>query len=731
MKILKIFFFLFLLSVSVSAQQLEIWKNFTNTNDVRKIAVSGSSLWAVTSGGLYKYDLSNKNFTTYTKADGLSSQDLTALAVDKNGIIWVGSSEGYINALDPADGSVSKIYDIYNSSKSQKGINDLAASGDTLFVSHDFGLSLINVNSSEFMDNVTKFGSLSTESKVNSIFRTSQIYACLSEGFAVQIDGATNIFSPDSWTSYTYSSRQFNKAVSFNNKVYVATDAGLYIFSNGSFTLAGYSSEEILDLYVYNSSLYILSALNLYKYSTAFETVASSDDSNHNFTNIAQYSGDIYLSSNEGVKVVSSSGNSVITANAPITNSFMNMDVDASGNLWVGTGKDGYGKGIMKYDGSTWTNFYTSLDPEKLSDYHNVYAADDGTIYWMNWGQGFSTYANSAITRYNTLNTPMKGILADTTFLVISDVKRDDDGNTWFVNLWPADFNVLACLSSGNVWTTYTFSSISSSQIFYKLVIDKYSTKWVTVSANTEGGNKGIIAFNESSSNPIYQYYSSSDGLNSDVVNALAIDERGYIWIGTSSGINYISNPASPVIYTPYNVGIKYQNITSIAVDALDQKWIGTKSGVFILSSDCATQINHYETSNSPLPSNEITSIAIDKKNGIAYIGTDYGLTMLKTDFVEPQESFTELITYPAPFIVGDGKSTLLKIDGLIKESSLKILSLTGELISEFQSSGGRIAFWDGKNSNGNYVSSGVYFVIAFDQEGNNVAKGKFVVLRK
>jgi ligand-binding sensor domain-containing protein len=731
MKSLKVFVIFFLLQITISAQQLEIWKNYTNTNEVRKIAVSGSSLWAATSGGLYKYDLNTKGFTTYTKSEGLSSQDLTALAIDKNGLIWVGSSEGYINVLNPSEGTVQKIYDIYNSSKTQKGINDLLVSGDTLFISHDFGLSLINTTTSTFMDNVIKFGSLQTESEVISVSRSSQIYACLSAGLAIQIAGSTSLYAPDSWNSYTYNSLQFNKAVLFKNELFIATDNGLYKFNNSSFSLFSLKDENVIDLAVKGSYLYILTKARLYKYSTSMETVYSSDGTSHVLSALVVTDDNIFVSSNKGISLITSSATTRITTNCPVTNTFMNMDVDSNGHLWAATGKDSYGKGVMYFDGNTWTNFYDESASAPANDYHNVYAGSTGTVYWMNWGRGFATYANSTTTIYNTTNTPMVGIPDNTSFLVVSDIKNDSKGNTWFVNLWPNDKNVLSCLSSTNTWTSYNFSSITASQLFYKLVIDKYSTKWITVSANMDSGDKGLIAFNESATNPIYRFYSTVDKLNSDVINSLAIDLRGYIWIGTSSGINYIADPANPTISSPYNTGIKYQYVTCIAIDALDQKWIGTKAGLFVLSSDCITQIKHYDISNSPLPSNEITSLAIDQKNGIAFIGTDYGLTELKTDFVEPQANFTEIITYPNPFIVADGKGTLLKIDGLVKESSIKILSLTGKLISEFVSSGGRIAFWNGKDLNGNYVSSGVYYLIAYDQEGNNVAKGKFVVIKK
>ena len=88
------------------------------------------------------------------------------------------------------------------------------------------------------------------------------------------------------------------------------------------------------------------------------------------------------------------------------------------------------------------------------------------------------------------------------------------------------------------------------------------------------------------------------------------------------------------------------------------------------------------------------------------------------------------MFTYPSPFFIGNGNNELI-IDGLIKDSDIKILTISGKLLKEFSSPGGRIASWDGKDQSGNYVSSGVYIIVAFDKDGNNVTTGKVAVIRK
>ena len=59
------------------------------------------------------------------------------------------------------------------------------------------------------------------------------------------------------------------------------------------------------------------------------------------------------------------------------------------------------------------------------------------------------------------------------------------------------------------------------------------------------------------------------------------------------------------------------------------------------------------------------------------------------------------------------------------------MLTINGSLVTQFTSPGGRTAYWDGKDDNGELVNTGVYLIVAFDAEGNNVVTGKVAVLRE
>ena len=106
-------------------------------------------------------------------------------------------------------------------------------------------------------------------------------------------------------------------------------------------------------------------------------------------------------------------------------------------------------------------------------------------------------------------------------------------------------------------------------------------------------------------------------------------------------------------------------------------------------------------------------TIAVSNISGKAYFGTNSGMSstlpMLFSRFVD----FDEITASPNPYIIPS--SVNLKIDGLIENSTVKIISISGEVITEFDSPG-RIASWNGYNSKNELTATGIYIIVAFKQ---------------
>ena len=742
MRAIKICLILIALSTSIYAQAVGQWKIYSDMKSINDAVVTSSGVWTATEGAAFKLNFADSSYSVITKADGLNSQALTAIAVDNSNQIWFGSNEGYINILDTKDNSIKQIIDIFNTDKTQKQINGISVRGDSIFVSFDFGFAIIDAKTFSFIDSFLKIGNFPTESKVISTFKSSLIYAVTEYGIAVQKAGAQNLSVPESWDTYSltsflpsYPSPSASRVLQFNGQILLATSNGVFQFINKSWQPFAFQNNNIIDMIASGNSLLVITPSQLLKYTNGQVTLLY--ESKNAIFNSITVAGDqtIYISSTLGLIEFKNNKARTMYPNGPAGNLFVNLSVDPAGNLWVATGKNNTGKGFFKFDGSAWKVFDTSTNSVlPTNDYYNVFAAPDSTIYLCSWGWGLTIYKNNTFQVYNASNTDLVGISNALSFIAIPDCKTDSKGNLWILNTQSASRKPLSVFTKQNKWIHFSFSNptLSEKDNVEKLVIDQYDTKWFTV---TVAGRFGLYYFNENKTfddltDDTQGYMNSSNGLLSDLITAVAVDQRGYLWVGTNVGLNVILNPSKPKVTSNLGLALRNQTITCIAIDPLDQKWIGTTQGVFVLSSDGIQLIGQYDSKNSPLPSDDIKSIAFDAKNGIAYIGTDYGLAALQTSSVQPLQSFGEVFVYPNPFVVGDG-ATSLTIDGLVGNSSIKIFTISGKLISDFTTPGGRIAFWDGKDLNGNLVPTGIYIIVSYDQEANNVKTSKVAVIRK
>ena len=114
----KIFILILFLSSMVNAQQIRSWQNYTNMQNVNCITYKDGVLWAATSGGVFNFYESDSSYFKLTKSEGLSSHSTTAIAIDSENRIWVGSSEGYLNVYDPSTDDINTIYSISKTDES-------------------------------------------------------------------------------------------------------------------------------------------------------------------------------------------------------------------------------------------------------------------------------------------------------------------------------------------------------------------------------------------------------------------------------------------------------------------------------------------------------------------------------------------------------------------------------------------------------------------------------------
>jgi len=740
------FLFVLLASVITYTQQFTNWKNYTDMKDVRNVRAFSNGVWAATGGGAFLYSGSSNSFTSLNKAEGLKGIDLTTVTLDRLGNVWFGSTNGTIDIFNPGENSFRVILDIFNSNQTNKSINDLIISGDTIIVSSDFGVSLIDTDNLLFFDTFFKFGDFPTNTKVNSAVKIDLIYICTDEGVAIQKQNAVNLSAPESWNVYRQGnglpSNKTLKAGKFLSDIIVSTDKGFAKLSDTTFIpfLPQFNSIFISDFVIAGDSLLILAANNVYLFNNNQITelyTAPNETFSLSYNSIL---GTAIAGSKGVIHLDASLTESLLVPNGPAANQFPSTSVGEDGIFWSASGKDNLGVGFYKFDKTTWENYNrsnTTVLP--TNDFYYTYTAPDNTVFLGTWGKGFVTVKDETIKIFNRQNTGMQGIPEVPDFIVITGFGTDSRNNKWVLNYWSSNRKSLSMVTPDSTWYHFTNPAEASISLegYNDLAIDPFDTKYYHL---TNSSNKGLYYFNENKtyedeSDDRSDFITTANGLNGDI-STVVVDRRGDVWIGTNAGVNVLSNtsaiPSSndPALTLSSVFSLREQSINAIAVDPLNQKWIGTNEGLLLINSDGSRLLATLTASNSALLSDKIQSISIDENAGIIYVGTEEGLTSFETPFIKPQESFDKLFVFPNPFKVKDN-SKLLTIDGLIRDTDIKILTVTGNLVTEFSSPGGRTAQWDGTDDEGKLVSSGIYLVVAFDKDGNSIITGKVAVIRE
>lgn len=748
---MKILFFLLIVyfcTTTALPQQFINWKNYTALKNVQDVAISGNQIWSAATGGAFQFTPESNTFITLHKSEGLKGNSLTSVIEDNSGRIWFGSAEGIIDIYNEDTGSLEVILDIFNSNQINKRINDFSITGDTIIVASDFGVSLINSGSLLFFDTFFKFGTFASNTKVNCAVKNSLFYVCTDQGVAIQKPGATNLSAPESWNVYSSSnglpSNKTFKPGLFQGNLIVSTDKGFSKFENNIWNnfITELANININDFQISGDSIIILAQKNIYLYYNQTLSVLYNSAASISKIEFEKNLGYVCASTNGTLFLNTLMIGDFVSPNAPPANQFPSMSVDDNSKLWSASGKDVTGIGYYTYENENWNYFNASNTPELPTNavYHAFTSGT--TAYLGGWGYGFLEVNGDNKKLFNRANTGMQGIPSNPDFVVVTGFGKDSRNNLWALNYWAVDRNTLSMRTPDSVWYHFTIPAAQGRTLLgiENLAIDPYDTKWYSC---TDGSNSrfGVFYFNE---NKTYEdpaddrsdFLTTSDGLNQNDIRDVVVDRRGDVWVGTSLGVNIITNTSaiptsgSSALRISNVFVLRQQSINAIAVDPLNQKWIGTNEGLLLVNSDGSRLITTFTAQNSALLSNIIRSIAIDENKGIVYVGTDEGLTSFETPYIKPLESFNELFVYPNPYKIKSGNN-LLTIDGLIRDTEIKILTIDGILVSQFFSPGGRTAYWDGKNKNGELVNTGVYIIVAFNADGNEVVTGKVAVLRE
>ncbi|GHT16114.1 ABC transporter substrate-binding protein [Bacteroidia bacterium] len=226
---------------------------------------------------------------------------------------------------------------------------------------------------------------------------------------------------------------------------------------------------------------------------------------------------------------------------------------------------------------------------------------------------------------------------------------------------------------------------------------------------------------------------------NTTTANYLFAERSNELWMGTNKGVvayaagNFLrdSLQARKIAvesdlpgYAAYL--LQYDTLSTAAVDGGNRKWLATAgAGIFLQSANGSQTLQAFNSSNSPLPSNRIVSMAANDKTGEVYFATNKGVLSFTADATVGEDDFSSIKIYPNPV---RPESQWVSIAGLAEDATVKITDAAGRLVYRGNANGGTLT-WDLQHWRGGKVSTGVYFVFLLNADGNQKQVGKLLIV--
>ncbi|WP_224136779.1 type IX secretion system anionic LPS delivery protein PorZ [Candidatus Kaistella beijingensis] len=734
-------FLLLLFSLQFSAQIISSsrWSDLFSYNNVLAIREDNGKLIAATENGIFFYTPATGEITKLSKANGLHEVKISAFDYNpETKIGLVGYKNGAMDIITPE--GITYVVDIpiaagYNG---EKRINHISITGNLAVISVNYGVSIFRLDKKEFGDSSFFINNGVYEAAKEAVIKDNSVYVATATGLkSHEMNVTFPIFS--SWN--TVNAGNFSQ-ISVGSTIAYSNLNTVYSGNGTTFTALPKGFNSIRDITVTPQNIIVADALEISIFTSTGAFVKSFDFGEQLNTGFFSNSKIFAGTKTSGIK---NEAGDFLKPDGPYSNTSYKIDLLGNQVLISSGGRDAYDTpvfnnfGYYHFNGTNWVypNFFKTF-PGPLNVMDAVMnPAKPSEIFFVNWtpidGQkGIyrmenDEYKNIYASTGNWLNRVAGLTFDENNQLFVSSAANSDKIGFYYYIPASDSFNLVNVINSGSTQKPFTKNGI------------------LYIPAPFFGGG-GLLIYDYKNTptqlgDDRFKMIRKNNNLPADGVVSAAIDKNDDVWIGTRIGLRILQNPSAaidednprtePIIIEENGVGeelFRDSPILQIEVDGGNQKWVSVdEGGVFYLSSDGQKTFNHFTKQNSPLPTNSVTDIKVDKQTGKVYFVTLDGVMVYQGDVLNVNENFGEVLVYPNPVVYANYKGNV-RIRGLAEKTNIRITDAAGNLVHQAVAKGGYYE-WNLNNQRGVRVASGIYFVLMTNSDGTDTATAKIAVV--
>lgn len=752
------------------------WHIYAAYHNAHKVVEMGGSLYVLSDGNLYSYNPEDTSVETYDKATVLSDFGIyDILSSEQTGELVIIYRNGNIDLLSK-DGSCYNMPELKMKSMGDKTLNDALLKDGILYLSTNSGIVCVDIAKRAFGNYYNIGEQVRTIAVVDGSIVASTPHGPYKGSLS------DNLLDQKNW-KHDFGSASFAKFLDVGGTVYCFWSGGLFYIQNVErVALANLLSEKMLGMWNCGDKLYVSTeAGKLYEYTTPqqFQVYENTEKVEWMCHSQSTYWSACGVNGLKGLELsdggMKEKVGSVIP-NSPVRNYSYKLNLIDNRRLLVAGGVFNYSGElfragtISRYEDGEWSSFDETLPLEQVGDYYYrnitdiVQDPDDATHHYASAASsGLYEFKDFKLTNHYTYdNSPLQTILPDAWdshfYVRVTGLAFDSQKNLWMLNT--ERDTIVRMLKPDKSWTSYYVPEIKGNHTLDHVVFDQNGWAWINSRRDVDASVKAgflVVNTNGNPGNPKgFSHKFVSDFYNQDgtfyhptLMNCLCFDLNGALWLGYDKGLFMVSNPSGLLTSTdsyttltqvkvPRNDGTNLADyllnevpVKCITIDGGNRKWIGTSGmGVYLVSADGIETIAHFTKDNSPLIDDNIYDIAVDGETGEVYIATDGGLCSYIGDATDPVASFDKDLVKVYPNPVRPDYNGRIVIRGLKYDSHVKIVNAAGRLVNEGTSVGGEYT-WDGRLQGGKRCASGIYYILATDEEGKNGVVGKFLIVRE